>query len=206
MKNKTILILLVLVILCGGCASLSTYQKAQVLEENATQFGFALTSTDLSLIDEDEDDPFFESFNLILPELFYRVSVNSKMDFGAKVFPLSVVLDGKYQFIDGEKFDMAADLGIGYNKFAIDDKDTGILDIYPTVLMTFNLSEKVGVTLAPKLITRFLSSGGSKETITIPGGTMALSLGPLMPEIGYYTSKNANYFTFGVALNLNINP
>ena len=189
MKNKIILIFVVLVILFSGCASLSTYQKAQVLKENSGQFGVALTSTDVSLLDEDEEDPFFESFTFIVPEIYYRTSVSKKMDFGAKLFPLSAVLDGKYQFVDGEKFDMAADFGIGYSKFAVDDKETGILDIYPTILMTFNLSEKLDVTLAPKVITRFLSSGDSKETITMPGGTLSLSLGPLMPEIGYIPAK-----------------
>ncbi len=196
---KTNLLFLVLVVLVAGCASLTTYQKAQVLKENESQFGIALTSTDASLV---EEDPFFESVTYIVPEVFYRASVSSKVDFGAKIFPLSAVIDGKFQFIEGEKFDMAADLGLSYSKYSFDDKETTIFDIYPTILMTFNLSKKVDLTLAPKVITRFLSSDDSKETVTMPGATLSLAIGPIMPEIGYFTSETVNFFTFGIAMNI----
>lgn len=198
---KTGLLFVVLVVLIAGCASLTTYQKAQVLKEDESQFGIALTSTDASLVD-DEEDPFFESITYIVPEVYYRTSVSSKVDFGAKIFPLSAVIDGKYQFVDGEKFDMAADLGISYSKYSFDDKETTIFDIYPIILMTCNLSKKVDLTLAPKVITRFLSSDDSRETLTMPGATLSLAIGPIMPEIGYFTSETVNFFTFGIAMNL----
>jgi hypothetical protein len=202
MLIKTGFLALVVFVLVAGCASLSTYQKAQVLKEDESQFGIALTSTDAHLVNNEEEDPFFESVTYIVPEVYYRTSLGNKVDFGAKLFPLSAVIDGKYQFVEGEGFDMAADLGISYSKYSFDDKETTIFDIYPTILMTFNLSKKVDLTLAPKVITRFLSSDESRETVTMPGATLSLAIGPVMPEIGYYTSETVNFFTFGVAINI----
>ena len=132
-------------------------------------------------------------------EAFYRTSISSNFDFGMKAYFVGVVIDGKYQFHDGERFDMAADLGIGYNKFSSGDSDVTILDFYPTLLMTFDLSKNVDLTCAPKIIARFVS--GPTETSTLLGGTMMLTFGPFMPEIGYYVSEDDNIATFGVGMN-----
>ncbi len=67
--------------------------------------------------------------------------------------------------------------------------------------MTFDLSKNVDLTFAPKIIARFIS--GSTENSTLVGGTMMLTFGPFMPEIGYYVSEGDNIATFGVGMNLN---
>jgi hypothetical protein len=67
--------------------------------------------------------------------------------------------------------------------------------------MTFKLSEKAGLTFAPKIIARFIS--GPSDNSTLVGGTMMLKFGPLMPEIGYYVSEEDNIATFGVGISLN---
>ena len=93
---------------------------------------------------------------------------------------------------------MAANFGLGFTRFSIDESHTTIFDLYPTLLFTFKLSETVDFTLSPKVVTRHLSSNGSSETDTMPGGTLTMSLGPVMPEIGYYAGKDTNFFTYGV--------
>ena len=200
--HKTVLFLLVLVILCAGCVSLSTFQTARVLQENESQFGAAVsTNSNYTLLIEEDGEVISESITGGTFEAFYRTSIGSNFDIGMKAYFVGFIIDGKYQFHDGEQFDMAADLGIGYNKFSSGDSDVTILDFYPTLLMTFDLSKNVDLTFAPKIIARFIS--GPTENSTLLGGTMMLTFGPFMPEIGYYVSEDDNIATFGVGMNLN---
>ena len=200
--HKTVLFFLVLVILCAGCVSLSTFQTARVLQENESQFGVAAsTNSGYTLIIEEVGEDSIETITGGTLEAFYRTSISSNFDIGMKAYFVGAIIDGKYQFHDGERFDMAADFGIGYNQISIDDSDFTILDFYPTLLMTFDLSKDVDLTFAPKIIARFIS--GPTENSTLVGGTMMLRFGPLMPEIGYYVSEGDNIVKFGVGMNLN---
>ncbi|MBN1997620.1 hypothetical protein JW935_08720 [candidate division KSB1 bacterium] len=187
------------VMLVSGCASLSTYQSAKVLPENELSVGGALTGTGISLADDGENE-FYENINFILPEFFLRASVSKNFDAGFKFFPLAGVVDGKYQFVRSNGFAMAADLGIGLTSLSIGDEKTSMLDLYPTLLFTFDLSEKVDLTFAPKLITRFISAGDEKDQFNMPGFTVTLSLGPIKPEIGFYTSEGVHFMTYGIAV------
>ena len=86
-------------------------------------------------------------------------------------------------------------------RFTVGENDVTILDLYPTLLMTFNLSEKVDLTFAPKIIARFIS--GPSDNSTLVGGTMMLKFGPIMPEFGYYVGDGDNVSTFGVGIGVN---
>ena len=202
--HKTVLFFLALVILCAGCVSLSTFQTARVLQENESQFGAAASiNSNYTLLLIEEDSEFINTRPLLdfngTFEAFYRTSINNNFDIGMKAYFMGVIIDGKYQFHDGERFAIAADLGIGYNRFSGGDS---ILDFYPTLLMTFDLSKNVDLTFAPKIIiARFIS--GVTESSTLLGGTMMLTFGKFMPEIGYYVSEDDNIATFSVGMNLN---
>ena len=202
--HKTVLFFLALVILCAGCLSLSTLQTARVLQENESQFGAAASiNSNYTLLLIEEDSEFINTRPLLdfngTFEAFYRTSINNNLDIGMKAYFMGAIIDGKYQLHDGERFAIAADLGIGYNRFLGDDP---ILDFYPTLLMTFDLSKNVDLTFAPKIIiTRFIS--GVTESSTLLGGTMMLTFGKFMPEIGYYVSEDDNIATFSVGMNLN---
>ncbi len=201
--HKTVLFFLVLVILCAGCVSLSTFQTARVLPDTGTQFGAAAsTMSSYTLVLEDEEsDVSFESVTGGTLEAFYRAAVADNFDVGIKAYFIGAIIDGKYQFHGSERLDLAVDLGVGYNRFTDGDNDVTILDLYPTLLMTFNLSEKVDLTFAPKIIARFIS--GPSDNSTLVGGTMMLKFGPIMPEFGYYVGDGDNVSTFGVGLSLN---
>ncbi len=182
-----------------GCASLSTYQSAKVLPPDEIQVGGALTGTGISLID-DEENEYYEDINFVLPELFVRASLGRDVDAGIKLYPLAGVADVKYRFIRGDGFAMAADLGVGYTSLSLLDESTTLLDLYPTLLLTFDLSEKTDLTLAPKVITRFISAGDESDQYNMPGMTITLSIGPFKPEIGFYTSEGVNFMTYGIAI------
>lgn len=191
---------MVLVILCTGCVSLSTFQTARVLQENESQFGAAASINSNYTLLIEEDSEFINTRPLLdfngTFEAFYRTSINNNLDIGMKAYFVGVIIDGKYQLHDGERFAIAADLGIGYNRLSGGDS---ILDFYPTLLMTFDLSKNVDLTFAPKIIiARFIS--GPTESSTLLGGTMMLRFGPIMPEIGYYVSEGDNIVKFGVGL------
>ena len=198
--NKKYIFVTVLALLFSGCVSMSTLQTARVLEENEKEFGFAAyTMTDYTLlIETEEDEDELTSITGGTIEAFTRTSIGKNFDMGVKAYFIGAIVDGKYQFYDGDRFAMALDLGIGYNRLTASDEKITILDLYPTLLMTYDISKNINVTFAPKMIARFIS--GPTETSTLTGGTMMLKFGRIMPEIGYYVNDTDNITTFGVGI------
>ncbi len=202
---RTTLLFCLMAILSGlGCVSLSTFQTARVLPDTGTQFGAtASTVSSYTLLLEEEGEDSFESVTGGTLEAFYRAAIADNFDVGIKAYFIGAIIDGKYQFHGSEQLDLAVDLGVGYNRITETDgdNDVTILDLYPTLLMTFNLSEKVDLTFAPKIIARFIS--GPSDNSTLVGGTMMLKFGPIMPEFGYYVGDGDNVSTFGVGIGVN---
>lgn len=125
-------------------------------------------------------------------------------------FPIvGIVVDGKYQFFDGDDVDMAFDLGVSYAGIAVGDVDATFLDFYPALLMTYNFSEKFSATLAPKVLTRRFSSDTETYTESYPGATLTIAIGGkfrIMPEVGVYKGKDSlgqdiQFTHWGVGLN-----
>lgn len=194
-----------------GCTSFSSYQTAQVLDPDEARFGVGLTFTSISPEEGVETD--YEDITYSIPEFLFRIGVSESFDFGGKVyasFPfMGVVLDGKYQFVDGDILDMAIDLGVSYTGVEVGDVKTNYLDFYPALLMTLNFSEKFSVTLAPKVLLRQVSSDIEDDyTETIPGATLTLSIGKkvrVMPEIGFYkgedrTGQEIEFMHYGLGI------
>ena len=198
--KRAVLFFTLLSILYLNCVSMSTYQTAQVLEKKQSQFGaaaYTMSNYKLEIFDED-DELQSETVTGGTIEAFYRAPVCKNLDVGIKAYLVGTVIDGKYQFVNHDNFDMAVDLGIGYQQMSISDDDYTIFDIYPTLLLTFNLSTDVDVTLAPKIISRYVS--GPTATSTFMGGTIMLRFGPVMPEFGYYVIDGQKITTFGVGI------
>ena len=194
----------------GGCASVSNYQTAEVLEEGETQATLGLSFTEQKL--ETGAEINYEGFSYFTPEFILRGGISESFDFGVKLYmalPIGVVIDGKYQFLEGEKWDMAFDLGLGYSGWEAGSDDTGfsITEVIPSVLITYHLSENVSATLAPKALVRRLKGGGETDDQTFVGGNLTLSLGKrFMPEFGYFKGEDiigqdVTYTHFGVGIN-----
>jgi hypothetical protein len=180
----------------AGCASFSSYQTAQVLDpdEDAFQMGIGLAVTSFEL-EEDAVETDYEEISYYKTELLIRSAVTESFDFGAKFWTLGLSVDGKYQFVDGEKLDMAVDLGFSYSGIEVDDEGVRYLSFQPALLMTYNFTEKFSVTLAPRAVILNVSHDEEgDDTQTFLGGTLTLSFGGkkvrILPEIGYYKAED----------------
>lgn len=199
MRNFYLLLVLIIAVMLAGCTSFSSYQTAQVLDpdEDEMEFGIGMTVTSFQL-EGDAQELDYEEVSYYIAELIFRTAVSKRFDFGAKFYfslPVGLMLDGKYQFVDGEKVDMAADLGVSYCGYEVDDEGVRFFDIQPALLMTYNFTERFSVTLAPKAIIRNINHGDEgDDTQTFVGGTLTMSLGgkkmKIMPEIGYYKGED----------------
>lgn len=197
-------VLIAVAVVMTGCASLSTFQTAQVLEKGEKQMGFALSASQIDV--GDSDDAALEAVTILVPEFFYRAPIGEKSEFGVKLTPTSLVADGKYQLVDSTPFDMAADLGLGFFAFAAEGEALVVVDIHPAIIASLNLSESVSLNLTPKFIVRYIAAGGESETSYLNGGTIGLALGKntrFMPEVGFYRWENEDsgfaYFGLGIA-------
>ena len=193
-KCKVCMLFAVFTVL-SGCASFSSYQTAQSLGEGKSQFAIGLTVTDQS-VDGPEAD--YEEAAYFTPELIFRTGVTDGFDVGAKLYVaypiVGVVINGKYQFLDGPGLDMAVDFGVGYSGVELNNNDITYVDFYPALLMTYNFSDTFSATLAPKVVIRRAKvAGAGTDTESFPGATLTLSLGKkvkVMPEVGYYKGKD----------------
>lgn len=195
MRHFYLLLVLIMVIMLAGCTSFSSYQTAQVLDpdEDEFQFGVGLTVTSFELEDDGQELD-YEEIAYYKTELLFRTAVTESFDFGAKFFLLGISVDGKYQFVDGDKLDMAVDLGFAYSGIEVDDEPVRFIDCQPALLMTYNFQENFSVTLAPKAVIRNVTRDGEEDTQTFVGGTLTLSFGGkkvrILPEIGYYKGED----------------
>ncbi len=208
MKFGRCLLVLLSVILLGGCATYSNFQTAQVLDKGETQFGFGLSF--LTQRSEQGEEIAYESGTVIIPEFMFRDGVFDRFDFGVKVyttaFVLGVIADGKYQFLDGASFDSAIDVGVGYA--GLHHEDATFLDFPIALLMTYNFSDRFSTTLAPKLIYRKVSTDEGSDTGIVYGGTLTFAFGrktKVMPEIGYFVGddilgQKASFLQYGIGI------
>lgn len=203
--------------LLSGCLSLSSYQTAEALPEGKSQFGVGLTVTTIKP-DPASVDVIYEDISYFTPEIMYRAGVGGNFDMGAKLWftypAIGIVVDGKYQFVDGDKFDMAVDLGVGYSGVETGSADTRIsfVDVVPALLMTYHFSDKASLTLTPKFLYRKPSGAVASDAEHYTGATLMLALGRkirVMPEVGYFKGEDAtgfdNEFTYyGIGFMFNI--
>jgi hypothetical protein len=196
MRNFYLPLVLIIVVMLAGCASFSSFQTAQVLDPDEDEFqigiGLAVTSFEL---EEDAVETDYEEMSYYKTELLIRSGVTESFDFGAKFWTVGLAVDGKYQFVDGEKIDMAVDLGFSYSGIEVDDEGVRYFGFHPALLMTYNFSEKFSVTLSPRAVILNVSHDEEgDDTQTFLGGTLTLSLGGkkvrILPEIGYYKAED----------------
>ena len=200
MRNFNFTLLIIAAVL-SGCASLSTYQTAQVLEQGVSQKGVAVSATKV-----ESEGGLLDDVTMIVPEFFYRAPLSEKFEYGVKLSPTSLIADGKYQFVDSGSWDVAADLGMGFFAYATEGEEAIFIDFLPAILVSFTLTEDTVFTIAQKGIIRYIAAGGDQEISTLGGATLGLAIGKkirLMPEFGFFRWKDKDsgfgYFGFGIA-------
>jgi len=220
---KKILPLLPLISLVG-CASMSSYQEARVLEPGKAQTGLAYTG----YTDDYKRRGFADSTGIQAPliEWAARVGVWKNIDIGAKfTFIGAMSGDVKYQILgeDGvegatSQFQLSSGLKVSYANLlrpsaldTIDDQKATVTDITIPVYATYEPLSWVGLTLAPQFSYRISDNGYYYPEGPIAGANIGLRLGKtvgLRGEFGYHRNLDADYsmMNYGAVLYAPFDP
>ncbi len=209
--KKVVSIIFLLTFALSGCVSFTTMQTANTLAPGESEGGLNMVQTKVALADEPVGGV-EESITYVVPEFTYRRGIVENLDLGIKFYPMAAEIDAKYQFIKAGGFVLSGDFGFAYSSIESGSGDntvkTTYLDLYPTVLITYNFSEFFSLTAGPKYIYRSIGGDAVSDSIAIPGVTLTAAIGPgaagngfkFMPEVGYFTADGLSYTTLGIGL------
>lgn len=167
----------------SGCVSMSSMQTGEVVKTGSAQQTFGggyYTSPDL-LGTKDAKD-------LQIPtlEYSYREGIMDKVDVGLKLTPTNYVLDGRYQVVQGDAFDMSVGGALGYGSYTI-SLNTGsgsssetratIVDLMIPATASYTANEWFTAYLSPRLVYRITSGSSSTGTATLAGATVGAKFG-----------------------------
>jgi hypothetical protein len=197
------------IVVLTGCASMTTIHTAETLSPGSLNYYVAYVPSSAPLLDTNNDGKADKmDFNTV--EVGARIGLTDHIDLGAKLYPVGMLIDGKYQFIKGKMFKAAGDLGAGYMTISSGESKTSIVDIVPEVPLTIRPISWFAFTLAPKSLIRISSSSNdstkvsSSSTEVLFGTTAGLkftvkNLGSLIFEYGVFGGSYAsNHFAIAV--------
>jgi hypothetical protein len=199
----------VMAMLLVGCASMTTIHTAETLPQGSSTYYVAYVPSSAPLLDTNSDGKADNmAFNTI--EGGVRLGLSNHWEIGAKLYPIGLLIDGKYQFITGNLFKAAGDLGAGYMTITSGKSSTSIIDIVPEVPLTIRPFSWGAFTLAPKSLIRIVSSSddstdkSSSSTQFLIGVTAGLkftvgNIGSMIFEYGAFGgSYSSNHFALAV--------
>jgi len=206
LRDKFNGILITLIGLLFGCANLSSFQTAEVLEVSDVKSMTGITVVDIATDGDPEELIWDEKY--VVVEGGRRMGLSDRLDGGLRFslnsYTLGIAGDLKFQWIDSKFLDASIDAGIGIN--AVDEAvvvidDTWVYDIFSSLLFTFNFSEAFSLTLVPRVKHRSISSTGEGEWETLKGGTLTLAFGKdfvVLPEVGFMRAGGIEYVHYGI--------
>lgn len=217
-KERVLVVMFGMVLVLTGCATISTYQTAKTIPQNAVQFGVGLGYGSFN-------SWFGKRIGIEFPfyaaEIWTRYGILKHWDAGIKIgFPAGGIIDTKVQILENEPFDFA--LGIGYSQLDMTDggDEAKIQDVHIPFYLSKGFNQHIAVYFSPKLILRTATatSGESedgekiKEKIsqTYYGLGIGFSINPsstiqIMPEYSMVIDKedSDNYIRqFGVGIGI----
>ncbi len=182
-----------------ACMSLSTMQTAQTLPPGQTQWTAGTGSYGYQQSwPEDGGDK--ERFSGAYYEMSFRHGLSQRVDWGGRMmFVGSGVVDVKYQFFDGKKFDAAVGGGLGFWSAEFED-DTGdedsttLLDLLLPVYLSYEHSPLFTPYLAPRMVWRRQSEqGGSQALLGITAGVKIGANHGVYLEYGYQNDLKSDF-------------
>ncbi len=180
--NKMLLVAgLMLALSQTACMSLSTMQTGETLPPGQTQWTFGSGSYTYEQSYPYPDDG-KDSLTGEYYEMSFRHGLGDRMDWGARLMFLgNAVVDLKYQFIDGVRFDAAVGAGLGYLNISSDDgtgeeESTTMLDVVVPLYLSYQYSPLFTPYLAPRLVWR-RQSAEAEGSQTLLGVTAGLKIG-----------------------------
>ena len=184
-QRRNLLVFLCSILLLSSCASMTTFQTPEVIEENTSVLGAGLSLSSFT------GDP---KFSWPTFECYARKGLAKKTDGGLKIYGFpgvfgGIVTDIKYQLFDGP-ISVSGDLGVSVD--LINDA-SWTFALHPMMLLGTD-RVYVGVRSIHTRIRKFNH---------IPGVFLGLSLGDtfrIMPEVSYHFlgDRDDGFFTFGL--------
>lgn len=189
-----------------GCANLSNFQTAEVLDKHDTKSITGITVVDITT-DGDPEDLIWED-NYVVLEGGGRMGLTDHLDgglrFSINANVLGIAGDLKLQWMDTGFLDASLDAGLGINGVHTGVayvEGTTVYDLFSSLLFTFHFSEMFSLTLVPRLKHRSMTSTGEEEWETLTGGTLTLALGKdfvVLPEVGFMRTGGIEYLHYGI--------
>ncbi|MCB9737944.1 MAG: hypothetical protein H6747_01675 [Deltaproteobacteria bacterium] len=188
-RAALLLLSLVLGLATSGCMSISAVQTARTLDPGQVQVQVGGGS--LGVTTETRDTTTDAQGNTIkgalttdtasIPEieLGARLGLTEGLDAGLKlVFPLSLMADVKYQFLDHSRVAGAVGLVAGYQTVTFNDDELKTLDLVVPLYFSVDLTEWLTAYASPKYFFRSMSSSTGESQIThMAGATGGIKLG-----------------------------
>ena len=193
----------------AGCASMTTIQTAETLPPGKSTYYVAWVPTTVPLLDTNSDGK-ADQMMFQTVEAGMRLGITDRFDMGAKLFPIGLQFDGKYQFYKENAFKSAADLGFGWMTVTSGNFKSTLIDIIPAVPVTYRPFSWCALTLTPKMLARIATSSNdstntsSTSTYFLGGGTGSVkftvkNLGSMIFEYGKFAGKyQTDHFALAV--------
>ncbi|MEO5669023.1 MAG: hypothetical protein ABIR96_13260 [Bdellovibrionota bacterium] len=194
MKNLNLCVALIALLGLGACANMSALQTAETLPEGKGEFAAGFGYINHKAIVEGDAD---SEASAPYMEFQYRRGIMKNLDAGIKATLIGTGgADVKYQFIDGEKFDMAVGTSLAYMSISSGtSSDAGanttattkstVIDWTIPLYMSTPVSETVTLYGSPKYMLRKATGG---DALNILGATAGVKWGKesgVMVETSY---------------------
>lgn len=196
-----------------GCASLSSYQEARVLDKGKVQIFAGATGyqDDLKKMDFVTTNGVTtwdttKNTSKFMVELGARVGIWDGLDLGLKYsIPGAVNADLKYQLIgrdSASQFQLSTGLKGGYASLTVNDGQGGadeeipVIDLIVPVYATYAPISWASLTLAPQFCYRISDNKNWYPGGSIVGGNLDLRLGKksgIVGEVGYHRHLDKDY-------------
>lgn len=176
----------------GGCANLSTLQTARVEKPQKSKLTLGGGAT-LFTLPSLTTAGAYSTVTLPYIDGMFRIGVAERFDLGFKATLIgNAMVDGKFQFLDTDKFAMAVGLGAGYLPLTSGSVSLHLVDLTLPLYTSFDVNDWFAIYLAPRFSTRFSipvgASGYTTSVMPMVGGSFGLKLGSswgFMPEVTY---------------------
>lgn len=200
-----------------GCASLSSYQEARVLDKGKLRIAVGGTKSvdDLETVIDTASGLKKSGLDALLLEASVRVGVWEGLDIGLKTsIPGAYAGDVKYQFVgrdSASKFQLSSGLKVGYASLKGEDAEgeevdgIPVIDLMLPVYATYEATSWMSITAAPQFTFRISDNELWYPGGAIAGGNVSLRLGKsagLIGEFGFHRhlAENYNMMNYGAVL------
>lgn len=195
MSLLPVILLPALLIVLGGCTSLSNYRSA-----------FGPEGPQTILATSNAGQPHTGEEASVVPEGELRVAVNAdrSVTVGMKAFPGGASLDWQATLLQTPRFAAAVDAAVEYTQrgsLLLDDTVVRYFTVAPAALASYRATRWLELTL---MLRTPLTLSSGPEFNPLFGGNLTVKIGDtlgFLPQVGYYVDLTGrDYFNLGVGM------